>query len=319
MAQQTVGIIWLRACALLSFNPFSARPFGPHGRTRCPLPGTPPVPGNDGQPGEGLWAGPGLPCPHRGAKVGNRAAHPLPGGGGVKRGGASRHRRARSLTRRHGPICPLSGFPCRLSPRWDPPLRDHDPLLEHAVARRMTFIWGALVVGALLLWIARPELFTGESVAGSIARMGAWSFAGYVVVSLFRGVLLMPSTPVVFAGGILFPGFLWLVLLVSMVGIVFSATLLYRFPGYGGYDQWLEARHPERLANFRVHLTKPRAQWFVALWAFTPVVPTDLICYAAGLVRMPFQRMILGIVIGELPLVTAYLIMGSRLGAALAS
>lgn len=187
------------------------------------------------------------------------------------------------------------------------------------MARRLTYVWGALVLCALALWIARPDLFTGESLAGSIARLGFWSFGGYIVVSLFRGMLLLPSTPVVLAGGILFPGLLWLVLLVSMVGIAFSATLLYRFPGYGGYDRWLEARYPEKLSKLQIHLTKPRAQWFVALWAFFPAVPTDLICYAAGLVRMSFRRRIIAIVIGELPLVTAYLLLGARLAAALAS
>ena len=80
-----------------------------------------------------------------------------------------------------------------------------------------------------------------------------------------------------------------------------------------------ETRHPERLARLRVHLVKPRAQLFVAFWAFLPVVPTDLICYAAGLVRMPFLRMIIAIVIGELPLVMAYLLLGARVSGALAS
>jgi len=187
------------------------------------------------------------------------------------------------------------------------------------LARRLTYFWGVLVLGVLVLWIARPELFTGESLAEAIARMSGWSFVAYVAISLFRGVLLVPSTPVVFAGGILFPGSLWLVLLVSMVGIGLSASLLYHFPGYGGYDEWLESRYPAKLAKLQIHLTKPRAQLFVAFWAFLPVVPTDLICYAAGLVRMPFQRMIIGIMIGELPLVSAYLLLGYRMAAALAS
>jgi uncharacterized membrane protein YdjX (TVP38/TMEM64 family) len=61
-----------------------------------------------------------------------------------------------------------------------------------------------------------------------------------------------------------------------------------------------------------VHLTKPRSQWFVALWAFFPAVPTDLICYAAGLVGMPFRRMMTGLMIGELPLVTLYVLLGQQ-------
>lgn len=128
-----------------------------------------------------------------------------------------------------------------------------------------------------------------------------------------RGALLIPSTPFVLAGGALFPNALPAVLLVSMVGIVSSATLLYRFPGFAGYDTLLAAKYPAQLERLRGELVKPQAIWLVALWAFFPGVPTDLICYAAGLVRMPFRRMILGIVIGELPLVTAYIFLGTRL------
>jgi len=128
-----------------------------------------------------------------------------------------------------------------------------------------------------------------------------------------RGALLIPSTPFVLAGGALFPNALGAVLLVSMLGIVASATLLYRFPGFAGYDALLAARYPEKLARLQGTLVKPRATWFVALWAFFPGVPTDLICYAAGLVRMPYRRMIAGIIIGELPLVSAYIFLGTRL------
>jgi uncharacterized membrane protein YdjX (TVP38/TMEM64 family) len=187
------------------------------------------------------------------------------------------------------------------------------------MARALTYVWGVLIAAVLVLWIARPELFSDAAVTEALARLGAWSFAGYVVLSLVRGVALVPSTPVVVAGGVLFPDALLTVLVVSMVGIVVSATLLYRFPGYGGYDAWIESKHPERLAKLRVHLEKPRAQWFVALWAVTPFVPTDLICYAAGLARMPFRRMIFGIVIGELPLVTAYILVGQKLTGVLGS
>lgn len=95
-----------------------------------------------------------------------------------------------------------------------------------------------------------------------------------------------------------------------MVGIVASATLLYPFPGFAGYDSMLAERSPTELARLQVHLRKPRAQWMVAPWAFLPVVPPDLICCAAGLVRMPSARMILGVVIGEIPPVTLYVLAG---------
>lgn len=147
----------------------------------------------------------------------------------------------------------------------------------------------------------------------ALLGLGAWAFAGFALASFVRGALLIPSTPFVLAGGALFPNALTEVLLVSMAGIVGSATLLYRFPGFAGYDTLLAAKYPAQLERLRVQLVKPRAIWFVALWAFFPGVPTDLICYAAGLVRMPYRRMILGLIIGELPLVTAYIFLGTKL------
>jgi uncharacterized membrane protein YdjX (TVP38/TMEM64 family) len=179
-------------------------------------------------------------------------------------------------------------------------------------ANALTTFWIALVIGVLALWVARPDLFTPESVEAALLACGPWAFAGFVAVSLVRGAFLIPSTPVVLAGGALFPDAAVAVLLVSMAGILLTAAVLYRFPGFAGYDARLAARYPEKLARLQRHLAKPQAPAFVALWAFFPVVPTDLICYAAGLVRMPFRRLMLGIVVGELPLVAAYVFVGKR-------
>ncbi len=38
---------------------------------------------------------------------------------------------------------------------------------------------------------------------------------------------------------------------------------------------------------------------FVMFWSFLPVVPTDLICYAAGVLRMNYLKFIIAVVIGE--------------------
>jgi uncharacterized membrane protein YdjX (TVP38/TMEM64 family) len=179
-------------------------------------------------------------------------------------------------------------------------------------AKGLTYFWVALVVGVLALWVARPDVFTEASVEAALLKCGPWAFAGFVVVSLVRGAFLIPSTPVVLAGGALFPDAAPAVLLVSMAGIVLTAALLYRFPGFAGYDVRLAERYPDKLARLQTHLTRPQAPAFVALWAFFPVVPTDLICYAAGLVRMPFRRLMLGIVVGELPLVAAYVFVGKQ-------
>lgn len=181
------------------------------------------------------------------------------------------------------------------------------------LGRVLTWLWLAVVLGVLVLWVVEPARFSQAAIARALGEWGAWAFAGFALVSLLRGALLIPSTPVVLAGGALFPRALPFVFLVSMGGIVFSATLLYRFPGFAGYDARLAAKYPAQLERLRVHLIKPRAMWFVALWSFFPAVPTDLICYVAGLVRMPYARMLLGLVIGEVPLVLTYVFLGTGL------
>lgn len=179
--------------------------------------------------------------------------------------------------------------------------------------RFLTWAWVAAVVGIFGWYLTHPGDFTAEHFQRVLAGWGPWAFPGFVLVSILRGPLLVPSTPVVLAGGAFFPEAIPGVLVVSMLGILASATLLYRFPGFAGYDKVLEAKYPAKLAALRDRLGRPGAMWFVAAWAFFPAVPTDLICYAAGLVRMPYRRLILGIIIGELPLVTAYILLGTTL------
>lgn len=183
------------------------------------------------------------------------------------------------------------------------------------LAKALTYLWIALLLAIAVAWFVEPSRFTQAAIATSIAAAGPWAIAVFSVVSVVRGALLIPSTPIILAGGVLFPEAPLFVFLISMAGIVTSGALLYRFPGFAGYDERLAARYPEKLERLQVHLRKPRAQWFVAAWAFFPAVPTDLICYAAGLVRMPFRRMMTGLIIGELPLVAAYVFLGGWIAA----
>lgn len=180
-------------------------------------------------------------------------------------------------------------------------------------AKALTYLWIAVLLAIAALYISDPSRFSQASFAAAITAWGPWAFAAFSFIAICRGALLIPSTPVILAGGALFPGALLFVFLISMAGIITSAALLYRFPGFAGYDSRLAARYPEQLSKLQVHLRKPYAMWLVTAWAFFPVVPTDLICYAAGLVRMPFRRMMAGIIIGEVPLVALYVFAGSRI------
>jgi uncharacterized membrane protein YdjX (TVP38/TMEM64 family) len=177
----------------------------------------------------------------------------------------------------------------------------------------LTWAWVAVVIAIFLAWLRDPGIFTPARLTAALGDHQAWIFPAWFVFAILRGALLVPSTWAVVGGAALFPESLLTVFIVSMTGIVLSAALLYRFPGYAGYDAVLARKYPAQLERLQRELVRPRAIWLVAGWAIFPLVPTDLICYAAGLVHMPFRRMMLGIIIGEVPLVALYLLLGSKL------
>jgi uncharacterized membrane protein YdjX (TVP38/TMEM64 family) len=43
-------------------------------------------------------------------------------------------------------------------------------------------------------------------------------------------------------------------------------------------------------------------------------VPTDAICYVAGLVKISYKKLVTAVIIGEIPLVTIYVYLGVEIG-----
>lgn len=63
-----------------------------------------------------------------------------------------------------------------------------------------------------------------------------------------------------------------------------------------GFDEML-ARHTH---NKKIQNAIERYGFYaVFLWSFVPIVPTDLISYVAGIVRMSFWKFVLALTIGE--------------------
>ena len=135
----------------------------------------------------------------------------------------------------------------------------------------------------------------------------------YIVATFVRGFFLIPSTPFVLCGVLLFPNQLFLVLVISMLGVLFSASLLYFFADFLGFSKKLEAKNVLGIQKWKNKLQQPRAGLFVMLWSFFPLVPTDLICYVAGLVKMRYLYFILGVAIGELTLNIFYVYYGNNI------
>jgi uncharacterized membrane protein YdjX (TVP38/TMEM64 family) len=56
-----------------------------------------------------------------------------------------------------------------------------------------------------------------------------------------------------------------------------------------------------------------RPTTIVTAWSFLPIVPTDLICYVCGVMKIPFGRFMAGVLIGEGAICAIYIFAGHGL------
>jgi uncharacterized membrane protein YdjX (TVP38/TMEM64 family) len=180
--------------------------------------------------------------------------------------------------------------------------------------RHFNTLWLLLVAAVLLYLTLNPDLLTRDSVAAFLSRMDGNAFAVWILLSCLRAAVMMPSTPFILAGGAAFPDWTLAVFLVSYLGIIAGATLVYFMPGFGSYDEYLEERYPTQIARVKEKMQGPYAFWIVVGWSFFPLVPTDVINYVAGIARMSYTKLIAAVILGELPLVTAYVFVGAGIG-----
>jgi uncharacterized membrane protein YdjX (TVP38/TMEM64 family) len=174
-------------------------------------------------------------------------------------------------------------------------------------------VWIAicLIIGIMLLF--NPSMLTPDKIQGVVTNYGSTALFIYISISMFRGFFLIPSTPFVLAGVAMYPENPIMVISISMAGILFSATLLYFFSQRLGFSLFLERKYPSAIKSTGELLSGNWATTFIAAWSVFPFVPTDVICYVAGMIKMPYHKMLLGLFIGEFVLISAYVYLGKGL------
>ncbi|MEX2600029.1 MAG: VTT domain-containing protein [Balneolaceae bacterium] len=174
-------------------------------------------------------------------------------------------------------------------------------------------VWLLSIAAVFLTYLIYPGLFTAKSLVHVLETFQTELLVVYILVTFIRGFFMIPSTPFVLGGAILFPDMLLLVLIISMAGVLFSATCIYYFSDILGFSGYLESKYPDAVAVWQERLQHPRAFAIVTGWAFFPLVPTDLICYAGGIIKMPVRFVLGGVFIGELTLNIFYVYAGSSI------
>ncbi|MCP4123836.1 MAG: hypothetical protein GY751_18965 [Bacteroidetes bacterium] len=181
-----------------------------------------------------------------------------------------------------------------------------------AIKKAVYYLWIISVVVLGLLFVFKNQYFHPEFLSDFISRFSGQIWLIYTLVSFIRGFFLIPSTPFVILGIVMFPDQPWAVLGVSMSGVAFSATLLYFYSDNIGFSTYLEEKYPEQ-SNWMKEKLGGKWQFpFIYGWSIFPPVPTDLICYVTGILKIRYFVMMAGVFLGELTLNTMYVFMGQK-------
>jgi len=172
--------------------------------------------------------------------------------------------------------------------------------------------WLCVLGVVLALYVTHAEEFTPRQIAADLQSFEHGLLLLYLLASVTRAIVLIPATPFVLAGCLLFPQRPGLVLGISLLGIALSATLIYHFAGALGLDWWCANRHPRQVERLTRLLSGRWGFGVLVAWAFFPLAPTDLACYLAGTLRLPFWRYLLAICLGELLVCAGYVLLSQQ-------
>lgn len=168
-------------------------------------------------------------------------------------------------------------------------------------------IWDVASVGPLSSFFSdRDRMIKIVNDLGPLAPLA------YIVLQITQTVVApIPGNLVGGIGGYLFGwwGVLW-----TTVGATVGATLVFWISRKFGRKFVEKYVKKESLEKFDFILNSKRASWLLFLIFIIPGLPDDVVCYLAGLTKVPLKKLVLIFAVGRLPAVIGNNYIGMGLG-----
>jgi len=170
-------------------------------------------------------------------------------------------------------------------------------------------VWALFAIAFAFLYYNYSGVW-GTEIGGLAESSIVFAYVVYVVLGAVRGFALIPVTNLVVLAIPIFPPLPLFIL--TLVGILISSASIYAFAGSLRLADYFERKHAEKTARVRAALQR-NPTTIVTAWSFLPIVPTDLICYVCGVMKISFARFMIGVLIGEGAICAIYIFAGSSL------
>lgn len=172
------------------------------------------------------------------------------------------------------------------------------------------YVWLLLIVASLSVYAIRPELFEPASIRLFFSENLVSGLFVYFLINTLRTLSLIPSTPFVLAGILVFPPLP--LFLVNQAAIYSSSALLYLLTRTLRFDHFFFTHYPRQVERL-ITLLHKRELSVISLWGFAPFIPTDMIVCICSVLRISMWKTLLGVSIGE-GIICAIYIFGGAAG-----
>lgn len=182
--------------------------------------------------------------------------------------------------------------------------------MTHTRLRRLlTAIWAVGAGAALYMYFFHRD-GVEDALAGATSVSLVAGGALYMLFGCLRAFTLIPVTSLVLLGIVFFPPLPLFVL--TLAGILVSSASVYYFAEALHVDEVLRRKHAHQIDRVQRLLQRYGFPIIVG-WAFFPLLPTDLICYLSGVVRVRITTVLAGVAIGEGAVCGIYIFLGDSL------
>ena len=150
-----------------------------------------------------------------------------------------------------------------------------------------------------------------EQLQSWLEQMGIWAPIIYILLYTIGTLLILPSTPLNLTGGAIFN--IWWGTLWTTVAAIIAAIVAFAFTRTVGREL-VAKRLAGRWEAIDAEMRQGGLFYMFAI-RLLPIIPYGLVNFAAGLTSIRFQDYLVGTILGTLPGVLPFVMMGSGLQA----
>jgi uncharacterized membrane protein YdjX (TVP38/TMEM64 family) len=150
-----------------------------------------------------------------------------------------------------------------------------------------------------------------QQLQTSLERLGIWAPIIYILLYTIGTILILPSTPLNLSGGAIFG--IWWGTLWTTVAALIAAVVAFYYSRTIGRD-WIAAKFKGAIAVIDAEMQQGGLFYLFAI-RLLPIIPYGIVNFAAGLTSISFRDYFLGTIVGTLPGILPFVMMGSGLKA----